>query len=104
MGNMAAQLPGTVFNQFMQGTGQGLANVGQGMNNMNMAGQMQMMPLQALGLGGGVFSQGLNMPIQAASSIYDLSRNPLNAFSNFINSVPNVSQSDTSGFITSLFK
>jgi len=68
--NTSAQTPGNVFNQFMTALGQQQQNYG-------LAAQNQMAPLQALGLGSQQFWQGVNNPMQAGASMYNLSRQPL---------------------------
>jgi hypothetical protein len=68
--SQAAQTPGQVFNQFQQGVGQGQQNYGQAAAN-------QLAPLQALGMGSEQFWQGVNNPMNTASNVYSMSRQPM---------------------------
>lgn len=69
-GVQGAQLPGQVFNQFMQG-------MGQGQQNYNLSGQTQLQPLQALGAGSEQYWQGVNNPIATGQNMYEFSRTPM---------------------------
>lgn len=86
LGLQGAQFPGALLNQFIGGQNAGLQGLA-GAQSLNLG------PLQSLGLGGGVFQQGLDLPFQAAQGLYGLTRQPLEYLSNFVNSVPNISKS-----------
>lgn len=70
-----------------------LGGQNQAFQGLNMAGQQQFQPLQLAGLGGGVYGQGLNMPLDFANAMYGATRAPMMNFGNFLNGVPNVGSS-----------
>lgn len=69
-GVAGAQLPGQIYGQFMQG-----ANLGQ--NALGQAGQNQLLPLQAAGMGAEQYWQGINNPLSVLSKIFGIGQNPL---------------------------
>jgi hypothetical protein len=96
----AAQLPGSVLNQFLQGQGQGLQNFGQVGNILTQAGQQQFQPLQLAGLGAGVWGQGQQFPLDYANTLFQASRQPYNWLANWMNAVPNIgSTGQAEGFL-----
>lgn len=70
LGLNAAQLPGNIYGQFMQGAGMGQQALGQGIQN-------QLGPLGALGAGWQQYLQGVSAPIDIATMVYQLSRSPM---------------------------
>lgn len=65
----------------------------QAFTGLGMAGQQQFQPLQLAGLSGGVYGQGLNMPLDFASQLYGATRAPMFQMGNWANGVPNVATS-----------
>lgn len=70
-----------------------LGGQNQAFQGLGMAGQQQFQPLQLAGLGGGVYGQGLNMPLDFANQMYGATRAPFFQMGNWANGVPNVATS-----------
>lgn len=98
-GNLSLGLgafPGQALNQFMGAGAQGMQGYGQMMQQSGGG-------LQNLLTGAAGYGAGVNLPFNTASNLYGLTRSPLEAYGNFINSVPTIGKQTQSGLISGLF-
>jgi hypothetical protein len=93
LGLQASQMPGQILQQMQQVAGAPL-------DAMTQAAQLQMAPLQLAGLGGQVYSQGLNLPLEYQQALYNLTRDPSKAF---LNSLAGTQQSSSKADVRGLF-